>query len=426
MTELKDFIVRTRIDNQDENMQWGNPDFDTNDFVFFEKYADFMSDSTPQSFYAHPHISNDEITRYLESNYKIFTTASDYAVASGANQTLRQTAGNGYRTIYLGPACNFWLRSGECVVFKRKAYDKNGKYLRDCYDKDLGMTYVSRDGIERCNIRSSDCELAARPALKLDLNTVLSSSETCQTFNIKPFYDNEGNILYHTLDFGFYPQERPQNADQIEQLYQAGELTPTGKTYVGAFDKNENIIRKNSEFEYAGKKYVRTDLPNYVNLQVYKDGMNKTFLGSPAHIWTEVQPIRWIISNWDKLPQSINPEGNGTATTIDIRTEDAILGGIPYYFEQEQTKLEKFVSKMPFSQEKDPATRYMWQNSVWRAYLNGYNLGKELSYGNGNKKFIANQNFDFEGQGFLQEAFEGYQLQSSITPKHQQEPQQER
>ena len=36
MAELKDFIVRTRLGNTDENQRIGNSAFDTQDFVFFE------------------------------------------------------------------------------------------------------------------------------------------------------------------------------------------------------------------------------------------------------------------------------------------------------------------------------------------------------------------------------------------------------
>ena len=38
MSELKDFIVRTRLDNTDEIQKKGNSAFDTQDYVFFENY----------------------------------------------------------------------------------------------------------------------------------------------------------------------------------------------------------------------------------------------------------------------------------------------------------------------------------------------------------------------------------------------------
>ena len=48
----------------------------------------------------------------------------------------------------------------------------------------------------------------------------------------------------------------------------------------------------------------------------------------------------------------------------------------------------------------------LWQNSLPRAYLNGYNLHSEIDKGNGNKNFKASENFDFTGKGFIEEAFD--------------------
>ncbi len=104
--------------------------------------------------------------------------------------------------------------------------------------------------------------------------------------------------------------------------------------------------------------------------------------------WAVVEPIVWNVRNWDDLPREINPKGTGKAKFIDIQTEEGILSGLPFY--------------PRCGDEKGRDT--MWQNSVIRAYLNGYNLHKEIDRGNGNKKYKAERNFNFEGHGFLQEA----------------------
>ncbi len=62
MAELKDFIVRARLGNTDENQETGNSAFDTQDYVFFETYDEVKE-------------MNDE-ERYVY--------ASDYAVMNGA------------------------------------------------------------------------------------------------------------------------------------------------------------------------------------------------------------------------------------------------------------------------------------------------------------------------------------------------------
>lgn len=62
MAELKDFIVRTRLDNTDENQKTGNSAFDTQDYVFFETY--------------------DEVKDMSDDDRYVY--ASDYAVMNGA------------------------------------------------------------------------------------------------------------------------------------------------------------------------------------------------------------------------------------------------------------------------------------------------------------------------------------------------------
>lgn len=90
--------------------------------------------------------------------------------------------------------------------------------------------------------------------------------------------------------------------------------------------------------------------------------------------------------NWDELPKEINPDGTGTAKTIEVISHSALLSG---------------------------SYDDIWQNSAIRAYLNGYNLHKEIDGGNGNKLYKNPTNHDFEGQGFLQEAFGISQTQNN-------------
>ena len=62
MPKLKDFIVRTKIGNTDENQKMGNPAFDTQDYMFFESRDEVKN------------LSNDERVVY----------PPDYAVMNGA------------------------------------------------------------------------------------------------------------------------------------------------------------------------------------------------------------------------------------------------------------------------------------------------------------------------------------------------------
>lgn len=43
------------------------------------------------------------------------------------------------------------------------------------------------------------------------------------------------------------------------------------------------------------------------------------------YAWFKVEPIIWIIRNWEDLPTVINPRGNGTAKYIDLKSEEGIM-----------------------------------------------------------------------------------------------------
>ncbi len=351
MAELKDFIVRTRLDNTDENQKTGNSAFDTQDYVFFEAYDEIKN------------LSNDERIAY----------SSDYAVMNGAVL-------DGQRK---GP----------------KDRQSTWHWLRSACPQNL-VSKVCSDG--SLNSHGADGKSAAQcPVLRLNLSSVISARSASRGFKIEPFKDKSGKILYHTIEFGSYPQDKAKNSDELERLFNAHKLTPTGKTYTG-YMKEDGSFEQNQEFKYGGKKYVRVISKKYDNDSEYKDKTKAPEDGTP--MWAEVQPIKWKIKNWGKLPRSINPNGNGTAKTIYVKSEEGILSGIPFYPKIGKTE------------------HTMWQNSPLRAFFNGYDLHEELSKGNGNKRYKANRNYNFKGKGFLQEAFDSFlSISSAITQEDEKE-----
>lgn len=334
MAELKDFIVRTRLDNTDEIQKKGNSAFDTQDYVFFENY--------------------DEVKDIKSDKHYFY--ASDYAVMNGALLGGQRKGPKDRQMTW------HWLRSAE---------SKNNVYNLD-YDGLLVYNGAYEESAGLC------------PALHLNLSSVISARRTSRDFKIEPFKDKSGKILYYTIEFGSYPQDKAKEAKKLEKLYNANKLTPTGKTYTG-YMKEDCSFQQNQEFEYGGKKYVRVISTKYDNDSEYTDKTKAPEKGTP--MWAEVQPIKWKIKNWDELPKSINPNGTGTATTIYVRSEEGIMSGIPFYPKYGKTEYT------------------MWQNSPLRAFFNGYDLQEELNKGNGNKRYKADKNYNFKGKGFLQEAF---------------------
>ena len=226
--------------------------------------------------------------------------------------------------------------------------------------------------------------LGMRPCLNLNLEPVVKmNSFGYHKFDTKPVQDFDGHVLYNIMEFGKYPQTRAKNGELLEDLYRNGHLPMTGKKYLGRMDKAGDIIW-NFEYEYDGKNYVRLISNRFSEYSRLKDGSRAPQKGEP--VWVEVKPIKWIIRNWDDLPKSINPNGNGTAKTINLMATESIASGLPYY---------------PARKDKVHA---MWQNSFPRAYFNGYNIHKTLNKGNGNEAFKADINFNFEDDGFIKDA----------------------
>ncbi len=331
MEDYLKYIVSSKLENFDNKEQNGDAEFDTWDYIYLDAKSDMFQ-------------GNDLICAPK--------VPTDYALLLGAGQ---KECGSG---VFKGKkTCAYWLRNN---VSKASAYSI-------MYDGIVGFASVS------------DVNLGISPSMRLDAKRVADARAKNLGFYIK---HGDGN---HYIEFGSYPQTVVNDCTILETMYQKCTLSRTGKKYT-AIDNSTGKVITNNEYEYDGVKYVRVVCNKTCEPGEYKNGSKMPKRGSIA--WVKVEPINWIIKNWDKLPKSINPDGTEEDTSIDVSSVKCLISGIP------------------FSGDKMASNVSLWQNSQIRAFLNGYDTFDMIRQGNGNVKYLALQNYDYSGKGFMKEAFE--------------------
>ncbi len=322
---ISEMILPTELNNTDKYQRMGDSAFDTEDKVFI--------------------YSGGKMSQQKAKNRQVYLT--DYAVMCGAL----------------------------CYTSSKKNHKKIG--LAWC------RTAYSRTDVEDiCNVSSfiiaeAEC-LALCPVMCVKIDDFISLSGLHINEN-----QRDGNITA-TIGLAF-PKSYvgKELSKELDSLKQQASLKKTGAKYTG-FMRQDGSFVQNEEYEYNGERYVYTEVKKHDIDSAYEDGTPCHETGNFA--WAKVEPITFRIQNWKNLPTSINPNGKGKATFVELQSEWGIISGIPFYPKTENT------------------TGTMWQNSLCRAYLNGYNSHEEIERGNGNKEFKATENFDFNGKGFMYEA----------------------
>ena len=342
--DLKNFIVPTKLSNTNF-LSRNDQSLDTTDLFYLNSCDELVDfEKTPES-YCVPATDWALVNYgYQEKNKKIFFE-------------------NPRNTIY-------WLRS---PVSNYKSYVIEGNNT------------FGGAGIYSDNISCTIC-----PAVHLDTSYILSTQKSQNdVLKIGTVENKKGNVLYHTISFGEYPKSfvgEDFNSELEEKYkYRDSLLKQTGKKYIGRIGTDGKIVY-HKEYEFCGQKYVRVKINCRESAYCYSDG---TKIGNDdTFAWIKVEPITWKILNWEDMPREINPYGNNSANFLNLVTDQAIAT-LPYF--SNIVHEDKFCS--------------YWQNSLIRAYLNGYDLHKEIEKGNGDERCKTSNNFDFTKQNFLTEAF---------------------
>lgn len=259
-------------------------------------------------------------------------------------------------------------------------------WLRDfTLDEQTGVDYVIQvchwnNGIMTNGVVNN--YVGIKPLINISVERFLKCKEK---FEIKVNDNNTASILLGEFPQTFVGQERNE---QLESIFSCGVVDSykTGKKYLCRFDKYGEPIFAEEYFNENSKKIVRlkNNADDYDHT-AFNDGTLITLdEGDPA--WVNVEPIKWNILNFDKLPKEINPNGTGEDDVIRLISEYA-LNAMPFY---KGDYFDNF--------------NYLWQNSTIRGYLNGINVSDIKT--NGNPNFEAPNGGNFaQGPNFLDEAF---------------------
>ena len=382
-------VLRTKLENLDERKKKGDRKFDTQDYVFVETRDDL---------------------RQMEPEERM-SGISDFAINQGCHAYKPHKKGGG----------SYWLR--DASVGYQSLYNLDDflcSYTTETY---FPYRVSFFDSYENKVDNADACSnfLGVRPCLAIDVNSLISAQGDSQRVKIEEIKKG-GEILYRTIeipDFQ-YPQSKisDEESKKLEKAYNSKKLKKTGKSYTGRDISNEQDegSKTYDEYSYEDSLFIRVDAnPKLLNNK-YPDG---TKTSQNETVWIRVEPIKWIIKNWEQLPREINPEGTGETNRIQLKSEDILIGGMCMYHTENTdvnanirwgykgvfSKIDRAIKKarMGLLINTSAAKKVMWQNSKVRAYLNGYNLQKEIEQGNGNKKYLAEHNYDFAGRGFLNE-----------------------
>lgn len=355
--DLRSRIIPTTIENTDESQNTGNKKFNTTDLIYLD--------------------SDDEQYDGKKTDEERRISATDYAQMNNAYTS------DGYYTTRTGKQTTWaWLRYYDGLSVS----DHGCSSFRYTSSRDIGLCPSLHYHLPS--------DISARSALRfLKWQKNRDESEELEQFDIREVQDTTGKTIYHTLQIGEYAKTKvDENLSRtLESLYHGGKIQEgivcTGRWYSsnGQKESYKDYAGKHSpEFEYQGQRYVRVVSYPYGEEDRYSDGTPTGKVGTIR--WAKVEPISFVIKNWDEMPKSINPKGNGRAKYFDLRAEEAITSNIPFY---------------PNEHDQNST---MWQNSSIRGFFNGIDVRNIET--NGNIEYGASRGGNFTGEcNFLNEAF---------------------
>ena len=206
---------------------------------------------------------------------------------------------------------------------------RTGYYWTRSDDCDNDARAVTDDGI-RSNFNVYTRDEGARLALPF------SSIDRIPTNGVSG-KDKDG-VKY--VEYGFYPQSAVTRGlqQELERQFTSGRLTKTGNGYTTDSRKNDEYgekfkAQRHEEYEYKGKRYIRVKANSCFHGGNFKLSNGESYRDGDQ-VWVEVEPIKWLVSERDKL----------------MLTEKIIFAGVQFKHERDyhtedfgKTDIKKFI-----------------------------------------------------------------------------------
>lgn len=289
----------------------------------------------------------------------------------------------------------YQAKSSESTDFLDSYLEKTikGKQCHEYYLRSVSNGLIRKattSGYTESALKNEKSHVGVRVSLYYEI------PEKTEELSIRTVRDRFGKIRYHTLQIGEYSGAEVvgKGVEFLEKLYNHGDvkegLKATGRWYSSngldqdIWDERGYQGKHSPEFECNGVRFVRTMTDPATNPNQYTEGSTELKQGRVR--WQRVDPVSFIILNWDSLPTDINPDGFGTQKYFKLISEDILISNMPFY---------------PKTSDKNSE---LWQNSTIRGFLNGIDVRNITE--NGNPEYGASNGGDFRGEcNFLNETF---------------------
>lgn len=350
--DLRELIVPTVLENEGNSF---DSSLSTTDMLYLFSLKELRPGPKTQS--RPPKNALSRIIQNIKSTRNPnLTTMTDFAVLNEGylDETYSRTA-DGKQT------CNYFTRDTVKDDAVLQTHDGNEFVKENAFVTSTGIKFGLQLDIEQAvqYIKNSNLRLKKK---KLGKNT------------------------YHKLQMAELPASRVNDKQnqQLEKLFNNGKLdeklVSTGRMWTvnGETIKTNWAPKQIPEFQLkdSNDRYAR--VTTIVKSKSYADG---TEIQENEEVrWVKIEPISFIVKNWDDLPKSINKKGSENAKTIELMTEHCVLAGMEFY----------------------PGFLYAkWKDSRIRGYLNGINVNKKS-----NDKSLDLKGGNFEGENnLLNQAF---------------------